>query len=487
MAEITQIKLGKEIFDIKDESAASAGYGYGEAAILLQSERVDDEAELEAVLKPVYDAMNARETKLVYWQGFPASGTSTHGWFGILTKSSANNGSVVAWSAYDKGYMIRKVKYSGTWQPHTRYTTTDDITLNNLGAAAASHSHTKSQITDFPTSIPPSDHNHAASDITSGTLSVSRGGTGKSTLTSGSFLKGNGTNAVTLRTPAQVLSDIGAAASSHTHDYAASSHTHDYAPSSHTHDYITYKDTRSENQTPDALQAGVTVHLKTNGTDGLSDGGSYHPILSVKDWSDYSGGPYSQYTTTANQNMWFRASTSGSAWGSWKKVVDSTNVGDYAPSKTGSGASGTWGINVTGSAGSVAWGNVSGKPSSYTPSSHSHTPASIGAAPSSHGNHLNWHDVSFTTSGTNVTTVTVSGTILAVLINFRGQSSEWNQDIVYVPTSNRHAPFYCYGMINNGVEDWPMQLYWYSASSIGIGRYQGYSGQMICYVRVLYV
>ncbi|BAL84696.1 putative phage tail protein (plasmid) [Selenomonas ruminantium subsp. lactilytica TAM6421] len=37
--------------------------------------------------------------------------------------------------------------------------------------------------------------------------------------------------------------------------------------------------------------------------------------------------------------------------------------GSY-PSKTGSGASGTWGINVTGSAGSVAWGNVSGRPSS---------------------------------------------------------------------------------------------------------------------------
>lgn len=58
-----------------------------------------------------------------------------------------------------------------------------------------------------------SSHNHAASEITSGTLSVSRGGTGRSTLTSGSFLKGNGTSTVTLRTPAEVLSDIGAAPS----------------------------------------------------------------------------------------------------------------------------------------------------------------------------------------------------------------------------------------------------------------------------------
>lgn len=38
------------------------------------------------------------------------------------------------------------------------------------------------------------------------------------------------------------------------------------------------------------------------------------------------------------------------------------NHDDAYPSTTGARASGTWGINVTGSAGSVAWDNVSGKP-----------------------------------------------------------------------------------------------------------------------------
>lgn len=46
--------------------------------------------------------------------------------------------------------------------------------------------------------------------MTAGTLGVARGGTGASTLTSGSFLRGNGTSAVTLRTPAQVKADIDA-------------------------------------------------------------------------------------------------------------------------------------------------------------------------------------------------------------------------------------------------------------------------------------
>lgn len=35
-------------------------------------------------------------------------------------------------------------------------------------------------------------------------------------------------------------------------------------------------------------------------------------------------------------------------------------------------ASGTWGINITGFAGSVAWENVTGKPSSYIPAKHNH-------------------------------------------------------------------------------------------------------------------
>lgn len=53
------------------------------------------------------------------------------------------------------------------------------ITLANLGAAASSHTHTKAQITDFPTTMTPTAHTHAAGDITSGTLPRSRGGLGR--------------------------------------------------------------------------------------------------------------------------------------------------------------------------------------------------------------------------------------------------------------------------------------------------------------------
>lgn len=51
-------------------------------------------------------------------------------------------------------------------------------TAAQVGAAAASHTHTRANITDFPSSMPPTAHNHDAGNIVSGILPVSRGGTG---------------------------------------------------------------------------------------------------------------------------------------------------------------------------------------------------------------------------------------------------------------------------------------------------------------------
>lgn len=60
-------------------------------------------------------------------------------------------------------------------------------------------------------------HAHSASDVTSGTLAVARGGTGIASYTTGNFLSASGATTLVQRTPAQVLSDIGAAAASHAH------------------------------------------------------------------------------------------------------------------------------------------------------------------------------------------------------------------------------------------------------------------------------
>lgn len=58
-------------------------------------------------------------------------------------------------------------------------------------------------------------HTHSASDITSGTLPANIGGTGISLYTAGNYVNAATTTTLQERTPAQVLSDIGAAATSH--------------------------------------------------------------------------------------------------------------------------------------------------------------------------------------------------------------------------------------------------------------------------------
>lgn len=98
-----------------DVGAAPAGYGYGGVSIWLGSALLKSDVELEAVLEPIFREMAAFETKLIQFVGYPDN--SDYSWFGILSKSSNNYGSLFAQSAYGSGHMISKAKVGGTWQP----------------------------------------------------------------------------------------------------------------------------------------------------------------------------------------------------------------------------------------------------------------------------------------------------------------------------------------------------------------------------------
>lgn len=87
----------------------------GNAVSLKPDERIVDDAELETLLEQIYSEMGGAQTKLVYWTGFPS--TTSHGWFGILSKSSDSNGRITAWSANRSGSAIFKTKFSGVWKP----------------------------------------------------------------------------------------------------------------------------------------------------------------------------------------------------------------------------------------------------------------------------------------------------------------------------------------------------------------------------------
>jgi hypothetical protein len=91
---------------------------------------------------------------------------------------------------------------------------------------------------------------------------------------------------------------------------------------------------------------------------GQTDGGLYSSAYS----SSWIHQIYGDFRTG---QIAIRGKNSGS-WQAWRTVLDSSNYTSYAPGLTGSGASGTWGINISGSAGSVAWTNVSSRPTNLS-------------------------------------------------------------------------------------------------------------------------
>lgn len=104
---------------------APSGYGYGGQAIDLGT--IDSEEALTDAIASVFDNMTADETKLVKFEGYPSD--STHKFFGILSKNSSATGNLLAHSAYNKGSLLQKIKYKGTWQ-HTDWV--NDTLVENV-------------------------------------------------------------------------------------------------------------------------------------------------------------------------------------------------------------------------------------------------------------------------------------------------------------------------------------------------------------------
>ena len=84
---------------------------------------------------------------------------------------------------------------------------------------------------------------------------------------------------------------------------------------------------------------------------GQTDGALYSQAYS----SSWQHQVYGDYRTG---QITIRGKNSGT-WQSWRTVLDSSNYTSYAPSLTGSGASGTWGINITGNSVTTSQTNFS--------------------------------------------------------------------------------------------------------------------------------
>jgi hypothetical protein len=115
-------------------------------------------------------------------------------------------------------------------------------------------------------------------------------------------------------------------------------------------------DTRNVTTTPNSfINTGVFFDFKANEKETLTDGGSFFGEMTFRKYGnddDWTGGKAHQLGFTDNNNLHIRSGTVNT-WGTWAKLLSSTNYNDYAPQKDGTGATGSWPISITGSAGSA--------------------------------------------------------------------------------------------------------------------------------------
>ena len=105
-----------EWVNVSPSAFAPSGYGYGGLSVRISGSVIfRSESELEDAIESVFSTLANGETKLIRFVGYPDNGD--YSWFGILSKSSANYGSLFAHSAYNRGQMISKAKIGGVWEP----------------------------------------------------------------------------------------------------------------------------------------------------------------------------------------------------------------------------------------------------------------------------------------------------------------------------------------------------------------------------------
>lgn len=254
-----------------------------------------------------------------------------------------------------------------------------------------------------------------------GTVAISQGGSGATTaqaamnafagaVTSGSYLRGNGTNVVMSTIQAADVPTL------NQNTTGSSGSCTGNAATSSTSSRLATPDTRNTTIIPTDLSAGLVTSFQTNTSDGLSDGGTYNGLWSFRQYAsgtDWSGGVAHQLGFTDNGNIWHRIGSSAT-WGTWNKLLDSSNYNSYAPSLTGTGASGTWGINITGNSANVT-GTVAVANGGTGATTASAALTNLGAYPSSNpsGYTSNTGTVTSIVAGTGLSggTITTSGTI----------------------------------------------------------------------------
>lgn len=219
----------------------------------------------------------------------------------------------------------------------------------------SSHTHTVSQISDFWTHVYDAHTSRAANTV----LAAPNGSNGPASFRKlvaadiPSITKGKITDFPT-SLPASDVYAWAKASSKPSYSWSEiGSKPSTFTPSSHTHNYLAIYGSRP---------ADINFKTSTNGTGAMFHFVSTSSTKTGKppedsnvlqmNW-DNNGGWDTQFAISngSSPHSYIRSQNNGT-WGNWTTLLDSSNYNNYSPSKTGGGASGTWGINITGASGS---------------------------------------------------------------------------------------------------------------------------------------
>ena len=118
--------------------------------------------------------------------------------------------------------------------------------------------------------------------------------------------------------------------------------------------------------------------------------GSWHHLLSSTHVNDANYYAMQFSADFYSQNLYYR-STGGNGATAWNKILHANNFNDYAPTKAGGGATGTWNIAISGNANTVTTLN-----SGQIVSALGFTPISAGALTNQSGTAINGTTATFT-------------------------------------------------------------------------------------------
>lgn len=257
------------------------------------------------------------------------------------------------------------------------------------GKAASSHTHTIAQISNLQSTLDGKSNTNHTHDLNS-MINTLTNGTSDPVDTDyyiAQYAGGGSTTTTYHRRPHSALWNYIKSKANSVYQpkgsYAASSHTHDdryYTESeintklasksdtSHTHNYVVGSYTgNGGQQKPNYFGTNKVGFLMMNTTVNGDSNYKDWIIMDCYSGNDVGGSVALGVNRQKLAAYIMRSAAKRSSWAESAELLHTQNYTSYTVTKTGSGASGTWGISISGnasSASSVPWSGVSGKPSS---------------------------------------------------------------------------------------------------------------------------